>query len=937
MWSLFAARPFDSLSTRRFTVFLLAIIMALFSLTALYSTPAQAQTTPDRERMATWSGDNLEYDGNPLNKVSGDQTAFLNGTVCEGNENSFVSQVLKGDWRNDGTETNGVFVICLDEGEDTSDKSQPIEAQLVTYVGPLTSTRVSEYDRLEPRGVTVAPLGTDGLGNSGEDGEPATSCDSTYTYGIGWIICPVTNFLASGMDKLFDVLTQFLIVEPLSSDQDSVLYNAWGFMRNLANVLFVLGFLIIIYSQITSLGLSNYGIKRLLPRLVIAAVLVNISYWIAAVAVDLSNILGVAFQEMFISMRNSLDTPNSGDWQLVSWESIAGFILSGGAIAAGLGVVGAGLVTAGTGATIILLLPILMGVIMAALVAVLILAARQALITVLIILAPLACVAYLLPNTEKYFERWRELFTTMLLVFPLFSIVFGGAQLAGTAIILTAAKSEPGPNNINMVLLGMAVQVAPIVITPLLIKLSGSLLGRLAGMVNNPNKGLIDRTRNFANERAGLASARRLGARNEDGSFRHNWPATRLARRLQYSKQGRAGGLKAYESSVEAGFANTDAAHRIHATSGTAHLHKERGEKEAEYLFNEAVRSTAGLQTLDLESRLNQQRAANSKTLNDITAARVTARPDLIGDTAAGMAAVAIANQMQENMIAERNLGHRLNIDKRGQESAYNTALLADQNLSATATAEERAAAARAVELRREAADIGVDPTSETRILNIVQEAETKERETRISAGNATLGREEATVDELVALTLGRVPASGRFANFATDNDSRSAALRRLVKTAPEFAVLDAMEQLNLSRTASLDPTEALIRSEFAAAITERKPFMVSAGVLNQMAEGRLDPAYNGPSGRNRMIAETLNNFALDANAMVTADRDDLKAVATFFSSPEAAALTPEARNRMIRSFDEAFNPDGLYEGKMGKRRLELNEIRVELGLPPIT
>ena len=63
-------------------------------------------------------------------------------------------------------------------------------------------------------------------------------------------------------------------------------------MRDFANIIFIIGFLIIVFSQLTSFGVSNYGIKRLLPKIIIAAILVNVSFYICAIAVDLSNILG---------------------------------------------------------------------------------------------------------------------------------------------------------------------------------------------------------------------------------------------------------------------------------------------------------------------------------------------------------------------------------------------------------------------------------------------------------------------------------------------------------------------------------------------------------------------------------------------------------------------------------------------------------------------
>lgn len=56
----------------------------------------------------------------------------------------------------------------------------------------------------------------------------------------------------------------------------------------------------------------------------------------------------------------------------------------------------------------------------------------------------------------------------------------------------------------------MFIQVAPLIITPFLIKFSGSLLGRIAGMVNNPAKGLGDRAKNWSKSQADMAKQDRM-------------------------------------------------------------------------------------------------------------------------------------------------------------------------------------------------------------------------------------------------------------------------------------------------------------------------------------------------------------------------------------------------------------------------------------------
>lgn len=357
-------------------------------------------------------------------------------------------------------------------------------------VAPKNGSQVRTND------VTGDSLGNDRTGQ-------ATSCAIT---GIGWIVCPTTRIIASGMDKIFDLLKSFFEVKTITLDTDNPTYRMWDIMRGLANLCFIVAFLIIIYSQITSYGINNYEIKKMIPKLIIAAILVNVSYYICATAVDLSNILGNNLQQVFIDLRGQIAGPNTAaNSEVTSWESVTTFILSGGALAAA-GITSVGLAVA-SGASVLsltaILVPFLLGVVFSAIVALLILAARQALIVILITVAPLAFVAMLLPSTEKWFDKWRGLLTTMLIMFPMFAVVFGGSQLAGGLIIQSA-------DSITMLLIGMFVQVAPLVITPLLVKLSGSLLGRIAGMANNRQKGFIDRTRNALQEQDQRRRRRRL-------------------------------------------------------------------------------------------------------------------------------------------------------------------------------------------------------------------------------------------------------------------------------------------------------------------------------------------------------------------------------------------------------------------------------------------
>jgi len=320
--------------------------------------------------------------------------------------------------------------------------------------------------------------------------------------GIGWFICPVSNWLADGIDFMYSALQQFLKTKPLeTTNQNSGIYLAWVIMRNISNVAFIVAFLVIIYSQLTSVGISNYGVKKMIPRLVIAAVLVNLSFTICAILLDLSNIAGYAFQDAFMGIKNTISTvgENTSTW---TWSEVISTALSNGALAIGAITFTTELlpmlVPAATLAGLTLLLILL------------IMAARQALIIILIIISPLAFVCYLLPGTEKWFKKWRDSFLTMLVFFPAFSVVFGGAQLAGILIIQNAS----GPNGAIMHVLGMLVQIIPLAITPLIMKFSGGVLGKFAGFVNDKNKGWYDRTKNWSKGRREIIRNKKLANPN---------------------------------------------------------------------------------------------------------------------------------------------------------------------------------------------------------------------------------------------------------------------------------------------------------------------------------------------------------------------------------------------------------------------------------------
>lgn len=335
------------------------------------------------------------------------------------------------------------------------------------------------------------------------------------TGSLQWIICPVVNVAGKASDYLYNALQDILEVDPISMQSDQPVYVVWQYARDLTNIVFVGLILVAIYSQFTGLGISNYGIKRALPRLIIAAIMVNLSFIICSIALDLSNIVGSSLQEVFndfiIKLNDSARGISMADF---SWSGLA-TTLTTGVLTFGGGIAAVG----GIQSLFWLIVVALFGVGISLLAGLITIGLRQGVVAILIMLAPLAITAYILPNTEKLFRKWRELGTRMLVFYPLFSLLYGASKLIGWALIISAT----GPFGI---LTGMVIMVAPLFLSIQLMKMSGTVLGTVYNAL----------TRAFTPVgRMGEAWARSHAEQNKQNYIANNMmPGSRLRNYLAY-------------------------------------------------------------------------------------------------------------------------------------------------------------------------------------------------------------------------------------------------------------------------------------------------------------------------------------------------------------------------------------------------------------------
>lgn len=470
MWDVLVRTPRGRTNPRKFSMLLATFLMAVFGYTSLVSTPVNAAKDG-------WNGDNIVFDGNTYKPTPSGTTLPVD-----------IPQGVASYQFTDTSKTpNLVHIIYFSQGVDNPKSSK--EATYIRYT-------------LNPPNELINPTGEKKIALTPSEPTPTPNTDESVVSssctidGIGYIVCPLMNGIAEGMDFIYEKIRGFLVVQPISTSVDNPVYRIWMYSRDLANVAFIIGFLIIIYSYLVGGGFSGYEIRKIIPRLVIAAILINISYILCSIAVDISNIAGYGVTSLFENVRDNI-LPGSSAGDAFNWKNVTAWVLAGGTGAAVGALALPAAVGGAAGGLWFMLAPFLLGGALVVMVTFLILAARQAIIVIAIAIAPLAFAAYILPNTEKWFERWRSLFFTMLVMFPAFGAVFGGAQLAGDLIIRTAAAN----GKVEQVILGLGVMVAPLAITPLLLKLGGGILNRIGGIVNNQQKGIYDRYKNYNKER----------------------------------------------------------------------------------------------------------------------------------------------------------------------------------------------------------------------------------------------------------------------------------------------------------------------------------------------------------------------------------------------------------------------------------------------------
>ncbi len=301
---------------------------------------------------------------------------------------------------------------------------------------------------------------------------------------LHWIVCPVIWGMQQVVDQLDSLINkQMSIGTPGdSSDPNQIFCNshstgnariscdayhtAWASVRDLALGLMVAAIIIVLIAQALGLEiLDAYTIRKVLPRLLVCALAITLSWQLMQFFVTFSN-------DLAYGIRYLIYKPFVG----VGAGAASNFGGGGSAVS---GLLGVGALTAlgwfG-------LISYLGTALLAVFIAVLVLVLRQLVVIMLIIIAPIAIAAYILPNTVKVYKFWWESFSKALLMFALIS------GLIATGRVFSVVASLNTDSTLGQ-LVALSAYFLPYFLIPATFKFAGGAISQIGGFVNSRSQG----------------------------------------------------------------------------------------------------------------------------------------------------------------------------------------------------------------------------------------------------------------------------------------------------------------------------------------------------------------------------------------------------------------------------------------------------------------
>ena len=221
--------------------------------------------------------------------------------------------------------------------------------------------------------------------------------------GVNWLTTTVVSGFVWVLGRLLIVLINLVVwvAQYNGFITSPAVSTGWTILRDICNMFFILVLLVIAFT--TTLNFENYSMKRLLPRFIIAAVLINFSKLICGVAIDFVQIIMLTFVNGFRDIGAGNLADMLGITKLLTIDP------NNATAASTLSVLGTYILA--------LLYVVIAGGVIAVILVLLIM--RIVMIWIYVVLSPLPYLMMVLPKTQPYAGQWVSQFVSALVSGPI--------------------------------------------------------------------------------------------------------------------------------------------------------------------------------------------------------------------------------------------------------------------------------------------------------------------------------------------------------------------------------------------------------------------------------------------------------------------------------------------------------------------------------------
>lgn len=280
--------------------------------------------------------------------------------------------------------------------------------------------------------------------------------DQSMKFGVSgwlakWIVYPILLVLIEIM-KLFLEISGKILNWVLSPDfnrlpltRGGIVDIGWAVLRDFANMFIVI--ILIVIGFATILKIETYGVKKLLPKLVLVALLINFSKVIAGVVVDSSQI----FMLYFLSPIHDATKDSGGAvLNLFKGAQLHALLSTLPKEISESTHVSEGIYKAASAAFVVVFLALAA---VAFFYLAIILVTRIIYIWILVIVSPLAWVASIIPQGQSYWKKWwtrflRECFLGVVIAFFVWMAIY----LASMLTLISRGEPPKGSESLSSAL-----------------------------------------------------------------------------------------------------------------------------------------------------------------------------------------------------------------------------------------------------------------------------------------------------------------------------------------------------------------------------------------------------------------------------------------------------------------------------------------------------